>query len=103
MRATILGIAVLLTATACGGRDETAELMSATPPPMDAPQRKSMPEKCNSMPTFDEECSRLFDEAFGRGVGSAERSRLITEHAYSGGKAMKRSTATPAPVLGEPR
>lgn len=101
MRTTILAIAVLLTATACGGRDETAELMSAVAPPKDAPERASMPAKCQARPTFDDECVRLFDKTFGRGVGSAERVRLTTEQAYGNSKAYKRSTAKPAPVLGQ--
>jgi hypothetical protein len=59
-----------------------------------------MPGKCKDSLRFDQECSELFDKAFGKGVGSAERVRLINDRAYSGGNAYKPSTAKPAPELG---
>lgn len=65
---------------------------------MTAPERTTMPEKCKVASTFDHQCVELFDETFGKGVGFAERSRLIVEHDRNW--PVQRSTAKPAPHLG---
>jgi len=100
MRAFAIACLVAVAITACSDGNDAAKLLAAVPPPAAAPGRSSMPEKCKDSQTFDQECIELFDKAFGKGVGTAERVRLINDRAYSGGNAYKPSTAAPAPKLG---
>jgi hypothetical protein len=100
MRAFATACLVAVAVTACSDGNDAAKLLAAMPPPAAAPERSAMPGKCKDSLRFDQECSELFDKAFGKGVGSAERVRLINDRAYSGGNAYKPSTAKPAPELG---
>ncbi len=100
MRALATACLVVVAVTACSDGNDAAELLAAVPPPAAAPERSAMPEKCKETLRFEQECSELFDKAFGKGVGSAERVRMINDRAYSGGNAYKPSAAKPAPKLG---
>ena len=100
MRTFAVACLVAVAVTACSDGNDATKLLTAVPPPATAAGRSSMPEKCKDALTFDQECGELFDKAFGKGVGSAERVRLINDRAYSGGNAYTPSTAKPAPKLG---
>lgn len=98
MRAVIAGALVAALTTACSGGNDAAQVLAAVAPPLTAPERNAMPEKCKVPSTYDQECVGLFDKAFGNGVGFAERGRLVIEHDRSW--PAQKSTAKPAPRLG---
>jgi hypothetical protein len=100
MRTFAIACLVAVSVAACSDGNDATKILAAVAPPVTAPERSTMPGKCKDSLTFDQECSELFDKAFGNGVGSAERVRLINDRAYSGGNAYKPSTAKPAPKLG---
>ena len=98
MRAFAVAALVAAATTACSRGNDTAQVLSAVAPPLTAPERNAMPEKCKVASTFDQACVGLFDQAFGSGVGSAERNRLNIEH--DNAWPAQKSTAKPAPRLG---
>ena len=98
MRAFVAAVALAAASTACTGGNDAAQALAAVAPPVTAPERSSMPEKCKVASTFDQECVELFDKAFGTGVGFAERGRLVVEHDRNW--PVQKSTAKPAPRLG---
>ena len=98
MRVIVAAFVLAIATTACTGGNDAARVLAAVAPPATAPERSSMPEKCRSASTFDQECVELFDKAFGTGVGFAERGRLVVEHDRNW--PVQKSTAKPAPRLG---
>ena len=100
MRAPVGACLLVIALSACSADSDTAKVLAAVPPSLTAPERSAMPAKCKVSLTYDQECVELFDMAFGKGVRTAERMRLINERTYSDGNAYKPSTAKPAPRLG---
>lgn len=100
MRALFAACLLVVALSACSAGGDTAKVLAAVPPSLTAHERSDMPEKCRVSLTYDQDCVERFDKTFGKGVGTAERMRLINERAYSDGNAYKPSTAKPAPRLG---
>ena len=98
MRAFAIAVLIGAVTSACSRGNDAAQVLTAVAPALTAPERNAMPEKCKVASTFDQECAGLFDQAFGNGVGFAERGRLNVEHDRSW--TVQKSTAKPAPRLG---
>jgi hypothetical protein len=98
MRALAVAVLVAAATTACSKGNDAAQVLATVAPPLTAPERSAMPEKCKVATTFDQGCVGLFDQVFGNGAGFAERGRLNVEHDRSW--PAQKSTAKPAPRLG---